>query len=35
MLGEFAEPVSIRQTIQQLQGQQGRQRHEKEYSQER
>jgi len=35
MLDEPAESVSIRQTIQQLQGQQGRQRHEKEHSQER
>ena len=35
MLDEKAESVSIRQTIQQLQGQQGRQRHEKEHSQER
>ena len=34
MLDEPAESVSIRQTIQQLQGQQGRQRHEKEHSQE-
>ena len=35
MLDEPAESISIRQTIQQLQGQQGRQRHEKEHSQER
>ena len=35
MLDEPAESISIRQTIQQLQGQQGRQRHEKENSQER
>ena len=35
MLDEPAKSVSIRQTIQQLQGQQGRQRHEKEHSQER
>ncbi len=35
MLDEKAESVSVRQTIQQLQGQQGRQRHEKEHSQER
>lgn len=35
MLDEPAKSVSIRQTIQQFQGQQGRQRHEEEYSQER
>lgn len=35
MLDEPAESVSIRQTIQQFQGQQGRQRHEEEHSQER
>ena len=35
MLSETAEPVSIRQKLQQLQGQQNRQSHEKERSQER
>jgi len=35
MLDEPAESVSIRQTIQQFHGQQGRQRHEEEHSQER
>ena len=35
MLNETAEPVSIRQKLQQLQGQQNRQSHEKERSQER
>ncbi len=35
MLGEIAEPVSIRQKLQQLQRQQNRQRHEKERGQER
>ena len=35
MLDEPAESVSIRQTIQQFHGQQGRQRHEGEHSQER
>ena len=35
MLDEPAESVSIRQTLQQLQGQQSRQSHEKERSQER
>ena len=35
MLNETAEPVSIRQKLQQLQGQQSRQSHEKERSQER
>ena len=35
MLGETAEPVSIRQELQQLQGQQNRQSHVKERSQER
>ncbi len=35
MLDESAEPVSIRQTLQQLQGQQNSQSHEKERSQER
>ena len=35
MLNETAEPVSIRQKLQQLQGQQNRQSHEKERYQER
>ena len=35
MLSETAEPVSIRQKLQQLQGQQNRRSHEKERSQER
>ena len=35
MLGESTKPVSIRQTVQQLQGQQNRQSHGKEHSQER
>ena len=35
MLSETAEPVSIRQKLQQLQGQQNRQNHGKEHSQER
>ena len=35
MLDESAEPVSIRQTIQQLQGQENRESHKKEHSQER
>ena len=35
MLDESTEPVSIRQTIQQLQGQQRRESHKKEHSQER
>ena len=35
MLDESTEPVSIRQTIQQLQGQQNRENHKKEHSQER
>ena len=35
MLGEPVELVSIRQTLQQLQGQQNRESHKKEHSQER
>ena len=35
ILDEPAEPVSIRQTIQQLQGKQNRESHRKEHSQER
>ena len=35
MLDESTEPVSIRQTIQQLQGQQHRESHKKEHGQER